>query len=80
MPPLAEQRRIVAKLDSLLGKLRAARDLIDAARESFALRRAAILHKAFSGHLTAEWRKEHPDLARPEFEECQEQPYKIPAS
>ena len=78
LPPLAEQRRIVAKLDALLGKLRAARDLLDAARDSFALRRAAILHKAFSGQLTAAWRKEHPDLARPEFEECQEQRYSIP--
>ena len=78
VPPLAEQRRIVATLDSLLGKLRAARDLLDAARDSFALRRAAILHKAFSGQLTAEWRKEHLDLARPEFEEYQEQPYKLP--
>ena len=80
VPPLAEQRRIVATLDSLLGKLRAARDLLDAARDSFALRRAAILHKAFSGQLTAAWRKEHPDLARPEFEEYQEQPYEIPES
>ena len=80
VPPLAEQRRIVAKLDALLGKLRAARDLLDAARDSFALRRAAILHKAFSGQLTAAWRKEHPDLARPEFEEYQEQPYEIPES
>ena len=78
LPPLAEQRRIVAKLDALLGKLRAARDLLDAARDSFALRRAAILHKAFSGQLTAAWRKEHPDLTRPDFEECQEQPYKLP--
>ena len=78
LPPIAEQRRIVAKLDALLGKLRTARDLLDAARDSFALRRAAILHKAFSGQLTAAWRKEHPDLARPEFEECQEQPYKLP--
>ena len=62
LPPLAEQRRIVAKLDALLGKLRAARDLLDAARDSFALRRAAILHKAFSGQLTAAWRAEHNKL------------------
>ena len=66
VPPLAEQRRIVATLDSLLGKLRAARDLLDAARDSFALRRAAILHKAFSGQLTAAWRKEHPDIEQAE--------------
>ncbi|GAK50515.1 restriction modification system DNA specificity domain protein [Candidatus Moduliflexus flocculans] len=62
VPPLPEQRRIAAKLDALLGKLREARTLIDEARESFALRRAAILHQAFSGKLTAAWRAEHPEL------------------
>ena len=59
LSPLPEQRRIAAKLDALLGKLREARTLMDEARESFALRRAAILHQAFSGKLTAQWRAEH---------------------
>ena len=59
IPPFPEQRRIASKLDALLGKLREARALIDEARESFALRRAAILHQAFSGKLTAHWRAEH---------------------
>ncbi|GAK53593.1 restriction modification system DNA specificity domain [Candidatus Moduliflexus flocculans] len=62
LPPLPEQRRIAAKLNALIGKLREARTLIDEARESFALRRAAILHQAFSGKLTAAWRAEHPDV------------------
>ena len=66
LPPLPEQRRIAAKLDSLLGKLREARTLMDEARVSFALRRAAILHQAFSGKLTAQWRAEHPEIENAE--------------
>lgn len=62
LPPMAEQRRIVTKLDSLLGKLREARALIQDARDTFATRRAALLHKAFTGELTAEWRAEHPEV------------------
>jgi len=64
LPPLPEQRRIAAKLDALLGKLREARTLIDEARESFALRRAAILYKAVTGKLTEGWRKEHPGVKK----------------
>ena len=82
LPPLPEQRRIAAKLDTLLGKLREARTLIDEARESFALRRAAILHQAFSGKLTAQWRTEHPDMAASSGElfdeDITEKPYDIP--
>ena len=66
IPPLPEQHRIAAKLDALLGKLREARALMDEARASFALRRAAILHQAFSGKLTAQWRAEHPEIENAE--------------
>jgi len=82
VPPLPEQRRIAAKLDALLGKLREARALIDEARESFALRRAAILHQAFSGKLTAAWRAEHSETASRSGElfdaDIEETPYDIP--
>ena len=82
IPPLPEQRRIAAKLDALLGKLREARALLDEARESFALRRAAILHQAFSGMLTAQWRAEHPDITARSGgwfdEDIKETPYQIP--
>src|SRR5690606_28792665 len=62
VPPLDEQKRIVARLDSMLGKIKQARELIREARDSFADRRAAILAKAFRGGLTAKWREENPDV------------------
>jgi type I restriction enzyme S subunit len=62
LPPLNEQKRIVDKVERLLTKVDEAKRLIDEARESFELRRAAILDKAFRGELTAKWRQqEHPD-------------------
>lgn len=59
LPPLAEQRRIVARIESLFEKLDHARELVPAALDSFETRKAAILHKAFTGELTAQWRAEH---------------------
>ncbi|KMO09454.1 MULTISPECIES: restriction endonuclease subunit S [Bacillus amyloliquefaciens group] len=55
-PPLDEQKRIVEKVESLLGKVEEAKQLIDEAKETFELRRAAILDKAFRGELTKKWR------------------------
>lgn len=52
LPPLNEQKRIADKLDSMLGKIKEAREKIQEARDTFATRRASILHKAFSGQLT----------------------------
>ncbi|WIF95097.1 restriction endonuclease subunit S [Caminicella sporogenes] len=60
LPPLAEQKRIVDKLEFLFGKINKAKELIEEARETFEKRRAAILAKAFKGELTAKWREEHP--------------------
>lgn len=59
LPPLAEQQRIVDRIESLFAKLDEAKEKAEAALESFKLRRAAILHKAFTGTLTAKWREEH---------------------
>lgn len=60
LPPLAEQERIVAKMESMLDKVKQAKELISEARETFKLRRASILHQAFTGELTKEWREENP--------------------
>ncbi|MGO8186244.1 restriction endonuclease subunit S [Rhizobium sp. WSM4643] len=56
LPPLAEQKRIVAKLDALNAKSTRAR--IELARiETLVSRyKQAVLSKAFSGELTREWR------------------------
>ena len=56
LPPLAEQHRIVSRIESLFEKLDQARELIQTALDSFETRKAAILHKAFTGELTAKWR------------------------
>ncbi|MEC2149685.1 restriction endonuclease subunit S [Bacillus velezensis] len=61
-PPLDEQKRIVEKVESLLGKVEEAKQLIDEAKETFELRRAAILDKAFRGELTRKWREKNADI------------------
>ncbi len=57
--PLPEQRRIVVLIESLFAKLDEAREKAQAVIDSFELRRSAVLHKAFSGELTEQWRKQH---------------------
>ena len=63
LPPLAEQHRIVSRIESLFNKLDRAKELAQAALDSFETRKAAILHKAFTGELTANWRAENPDTS-----------------
>lgn len=59
LPPLPEQQRIVDRIESLFAKLDEAKQKVQDALDSFETRKAAILHKAFTGELTARWRKEH---------------------
>lgn len=59
LPPIAEQHRIVERIESLFEKLDQAKELIQVALDSFENRKAAILHKAFSGELTKQWREEN---------------------
>lgn len=62
IPPLAEQQRIVTKIESLFSKIDKAKELIEEAREGFENRKAAILAKAFKGELTEKWREENPSI------------------
>lgn len=59
LPPFAEQQRIVDRIESLFDKLDEAKEKAQAVVDSFETRKAAILHKAFTGELTAKWREEH---------------------
>lgn len=59
LSPLAEQHRIVDRIESLFAKLDEAKQKAQEALDSFETRKAAILHRAFTGELTAQWRKEH---------------------
>ena len=59
LAPSAEQHRIVDRIESLFDKLDEAKQKAQDALDSFETRKATILHKAFTGELTAQWRKEH---------------------
>lgn len=59
LPPLAEQQRIVERIESLFAKLDEAKEKAQAVIDGYEDRKAAILHKAFTGELTEEWRKEN---------------------
>ncbi len=58
-PPLPEQQRIVDRIESLFAKLDEAKEKAQAVVDGFEDRKAAILHKAFTGELTASWRIRH---------------------
>ena len=58
-PPLAEQQRIVDHIEYLFAKLDEAKEKAQSVLDSVETRKAAILHKAFTGELTAKWRAEH---------------------
>ena len=52
LPPLSEQQRIVERIEELFAKLGEAKERLQEVADSFAVRKAAILHKAFTGELT----------------------------
>jgi type I restriction enzyme S subunit len=56
LAPLAEQRRIVAKLDALTARTARARTDLDRIPALAARYKQALLTKAFSGELSADWR------------------------
>lgn len=59
LPPLSEQQRIVEHIEELFAKLDEAKERLQEVADSFAVRKAAILHKAFTGELTKPWRREN---------------------
>ena len=58
LPPIKEQQRIVNRIESLFAKIDRAKELIENTLAQFEQNKMAILHKAFTGELTAKWRKE----------------------
>lgn len=62
IPPLAEQERIVAKLDEILPKLRNAQERLDKVPELLRQFRQSVLNAGMSGDLTVDWRKNNPDI------------------
>ena len=63
VPPVAEQRRIVGKIEALFSELDAGVANLKQARAQLAVYRQALLKHAFEGHLTADWRSIHHPVA-----------------
>lgn len=57
LPPLAEQRRIVAQIDKLFAELANGEAALRAARDGLDTFRRALLKAAVTGALTADWRE-----------------------
>lgn len=61
LAPLAEQHRIVAKIEELFSELDQGVASLKAAREQLKVYRQSLLKNAFEGKLTAAWRAAHRD-------------------
>jgi len=59
LPPLPEQRVIIAKIEELFSKLDKGVESLKKARDQLKVYRQAVLKSAFEGKLTEEWRKSH---------------------
>jgi type I restriction enzyme S subunit len=62
VPPLNEQRRIVAKLEKLLAKVDSCKERLDKIPAILKRFRQSVLSAACSGRLTADWRENNPDV------------------
>ena len=62
LPPLAEQERIVNKLDNYISKLNEAKEKLEKVVDTYNYRKNLILYRAFTGQLTKNWRKENPNI------------------
>lgn len=62
IPPLNEQRRIVAKLDAIFEQTRAAKARLERLPALLEKLKRSILAAAFRGDLTKDWRVAHPDV------------------
>ena len=65
LPPLPEQRRIVAKIEELFTKLDAGINELHKAQSQLKRYRQSVLKAAFEGKLTESWRAEHQDEIQP---------------
>jgi len=66
LPPVAEQKRIVAKVEALLTRVNAARARLAKVPAILKRFRQSVLAAACSGQLTADWRADHPTTASTE--------------
>lgn len=60
VPPLADQRRIVSRIEELFSQVEAGERAIGDARRDLARYRRSVLHAAVTGALTEDWREANP--------------------
>ncbi|MEY2913183.1 MAG: hypothetical protein RLZZ184_2492 [Cyanobacteriota bacterium] len=62
LPPLNEQKRIVAKIEGLRDRSQAAQKALETIPQLCDRFRQSVLAAAFRGDLTADWREKNPDV------------------
>ncbi|MBU1208084.1 MAG: restriction endonuclease subunit S [Proteobacteria bacterium] len=62
LPPLPEQKRIVAKVEELLARVNSARKRLAKVKTILKRFRQAVLSAACSGRLTSDWRERNPNI------------------
>lgn len=85
LPPIEEQKQIVAYLDEKLGKIDSVRGKLQDFLDHAAQRKDNLIQAGVTGHLTEKWREEHLSEASQDTElpegsliSEEEQPYLIP--
>lgn len=86
LPPLEEQKQIVAYLDDKLGKIDSVREKLHNFLDHAAQRKDNLIQAGVTGHLTSHWREEHLSEASQDIElpegslvPKEERPYPLPA-
>ena len=62
MPPLNEQKRIVAKLDAIMPRIDSVKERLEKIPAILKRFRQSVLTAAVTGELTEKWREEHPEV------------------
>ncbi|AUT04717.1 hypothetical protein CLI64_30235 (plasmid) [Nostoc sp. CENA543] len=62
LPPLNEQRRIVAKIEALKARSQRVKEELEDIPQLLDQFRQSVLAAAFRGDLTADWREQNPDI------------------
>ena len=70
VPPFAEQKRIVEKVETVLAQVNAVRERLHRVPALLKRFRKAVLAAACSGRLTEGWRAEHSDMTRINPKNC----------
>ncbi|MPM07185.1 Type-1 restriction enzyme EcoKI specificity protein [bioreactor metagenome] len=62
LPPLNEQKRIVAKLDAIMPRIDSVKERLEKIPAILKRFRQSVLTAAVTGKLTEKWREEHPEV------------------